>query len=60
MKIGELARRSGLTPSRIRFYERIGLLKTVDRQSNGYRTYPQQAVMILNCPGFCGDVFYLI
>ena len=47
MKIGELARLSGLTPSRIRFYERIGLLKTVDRQSNGYRTYPQQAIMIL-------------
>lgn len=47
MKIGELARLSGLTTSRIRFYERIGLLKTVDRQSNGYRTYPQQAVMIL-------------
>lgn len=47
MKIGELARLSGLTPSRIRFYERIGLLKTVDRQPNGYRTYSQQAVMIL-------------
>ncbi|WP_242402411.1 MerR family transcriptional regulator [Komagataeibacter kakiaceti] len=47
MKIGELAHLSGLTPSRIRFYERIGLLKTVDRRPNGYRTYPQQAVMIL-------------
>ncbi|AXY21137.1 Mercuric resistance operon regulatory protein [Komagataeibacter saccharivorans] len=47
MKIGELARQSGLTASRIRFYERIGLLKTVDRRSNGYRTYPPQAALIL-------------
>ncbi len=34
MKIGELAKRSGLAASRIRFYESIGLLKTVDRRSN--------------------------
>ncbi|WP_225197520.1 MerR family transcriptional regulator [Gluconobacter oxydans] len=48
MKIGELAQQSGLTPSRIRFYERIGLLKMVGRRPNGYRTYPPQAVMILS------------
>lgn len=36
MKIGELAQQTGLTTSKIRFYERIGLLKTVDRRSNGY------------------------
>ncbi|MBB2203427.1 MerR family transcriptional regulator [Gluconacetobacter takamatsuzukensis] len=47
MKIGELAHRSGLTPSRIRFYERIGLLKAVDRKANGYRSYPAEAVTIL-------------
>ncbi|GBR08618.1 MerR family transcriptional regulator [Gluconacetobacter liquefaciens] len=47
MKIGELANRSGLTPSRIRFYERIGLLKAVDRKANGYRSYPAEAVTIL-------------
>lgn len=47
MKIGELARQTGLTTSKIRFYERIGLLKTVDRRSNGYRTYPPQAVLLL-------------
>lgn len=48
MKIGELAKRSGLAASRIRFYERIGLLKTVDRRSNGYRTYPPEAATILD------------
>lgn len=47
MRIGELARKSGLATSRIRFYERIGLLKAVDRRSNGYRTYSSQAVTIL-------------
>eukprot|EP00003_Mantamonas_plastica_P030100 TRINITY_DN7323_c0_g1_i1.p2 TRINITY_DN7323_c0_g1~~TRINITY_DN7323_c0_g1_i1.p2 ORF type:complete len:144 (-),score=0.36 TRINITY_DN7323_c0_g1_i1:565-996(-) len=47
MKIGELADISGLAPSRIRFYERIGLLRTVDRQANGYRSYPPEAVTML-------------
>jgi len=47
MKIGELAQRTGLAPSRIRFYERIGLLKAVERQANGYRSYPADAVLVL-------------
>lgn len=47
MKIGELAERTGLTTSRIRFYERIGLLKSVERQNNGYRSYPDDAVLVL-------------
>lgn len=48
MKIGELAKRSGLTQSRIRFYESIGLLKTVERRPNGYRTYPPEAAVVLD------------
>ena len=47
MKIGELATRSGLSQSRIRFYEKIGLLKAVDRRSNGYRVYPKDALVVL-------------
>lgn len=47
MKIGELAERTGLAPSRIRFYERIGLLRAVERQANGYRRYPAEAVLAL-------------
>lgn len=47
MKIGELARLSGLTASRIRFYEASGLLQAVERQANGYRSYPAEALMIL-------------
>lgn len=47
MNIGELAKRTGLTHSRIRFYESAGLLKTVERRPNGYRTYPPEAVLVL-------------
>lgn len=47
MKIGELAERTGLATSRIRFYERIGLLQAVERQENGYRSYPDDAVLAL-------------
>lgn len=47
MKIGELARRSGLATSTIRFYESKGLLRMADRQANGYRAYPPEAVAVL-------------
>jgi DNA-binding transcriptional MerR regulator len=47
MKIGELARRSGLSASRIRFYEAEGLLNLVSRGANGYREYPAEALVIL-------------
>jgi|SRR5450756_78209 len=48
MKIGELARRSGLSTSRIRFYEAKGLLTVVSRKANGYREYPADALVILS------------
>ncbi len=47
MKIGELAKRSGLAPSRIRFYEASGLIAQVQRQANGYREYPPQTLKLL-------------
>lgn len=47
MKIGELAKLSGLAPSRIRFYESSGLIKSVERKANGYRDYGPEAVWIL-------------
>ena len=39
MKIGELARRSGLSAYTIRYYERIGLLPYADRDKAGVRDY---------------------
>ena len=44
MKIGELAKRSGLSTSRIRFYESAGLLQPAARQPNGYREYPSSSL----------------
>jgi DNA-binding transcriptional MerR regulator len=47
VKIGELAKRSGLAASTIRFYESKGLLKPVPRQINGYREYAPEALLLL-------------
>lgn len=42
-KIGELAGRSGLNPSAIRYYERLGLLP-VPHRAGGQRRYPGDAL----------------
>jgi DNA-binding transcriptional MerR regulator len=47
LRIGELARRSGLSTSRIRFYEAKGLINVVSRKANGYREYAADALIIL-------------
>jgi MerR family transcriptional regulator, copper efflux regulator len=47
MRVGELARRSELSTSRIRFYESHGLLPKAERRDNGYRDYPDSAVETL-------------
>lgn len=48
IKIGELAKRTCHAPSKIRFYENIGLLPMVTRSTNGYRTYPPEAETMLH------------
>jgi len=48
MKIGELSKMTGITPSRIRFYEAEGLLPRPVRQGNGYRSYSTDAAALLN------------
>jgi DNA-binding transcriptional MerR regulator len=47
VQIGELAKRTGLSASRIRFYEAQGLIN-VTRQANGYRAYSAEALVALN------------
>ena len=47
MKIGELAERTGLAPSKIRFYEARRLIAPVQRKANGYRDYLPQSVQLL-------------
>lgn len=44
MRIGELSQRSGVSASRIRFYEEQGLLPPADRAQNGYRDYGEAAL----------------
>ncbi|GAA5178669.1 MerR family transcriptional regulator [Rugosimonospora acidiphila] len=43
MRIGELARRTGVSERSLRYYEQQGLL-AADRTSGGQRDYPEQAV----------------
>ncbi|MFM4705122.1 MerR family transcriptional regulator [Aeromonas bivalvium] len=47
MKIGELARQTGMAASAIRFYEARGLLSRVRRGANGYRDYPPETAQLL-------------
>ncbi|MGZ6259163.1 MAG: MerR family transcriptional regulator [Candidatus Limnocylindrales bacterium] len=41
MNVSELARRAGVAPGTIRFYERAGVLPDAQRQANGYRRYDE-------------------
>jgi DNA-binding transcriptional MerR regulator len=43
MRIGELARATGISTQAIRFYEREGLLPPARRGANGYRCYDSTA-----------------
>lgn len=43
MRIGELARRTGVSERSLRYYEAQGLL-TADRTPGGHREYPESAV----------------
>lgn len=60
MLIGELGRRSGLTPDTIRFYEKMGLLdaRHMTRKDNNYKDYGPEAlerlrlVSHVKCSGF--------
>ena len=47
MRIGELARKSGATPSTLRYYEEAGLLPEPGRTAGGYRNYTPDAIGIV-------------
>ena len=44
MKIGELARATGLSPKTICFYEAEGLVRDPERTTSGYRSYRREDV----------------
>lgn len=47
LKIGEAARRTGVSAKMIRHYESLGLLPPVARRDNGYRMYSAQDLRVL-------------
>lgn len=47
-RIGELARKAGVTTRTVRYYEALGLLKTQDRQEGGQRYYTDADLVYLN------------
>ena len=51
MKIGNLAKKSGLSAHTLRYYERIGLMPYADRDRSGQRDYDES---ILNWIEFLG------
>jgi len=44
MHIGEIAKRFGLNPRTIRYYETIGVLPKAERTESGYRLYAEDAI----------------
>lgn len=47
MTIGQLARRVGVRPSAVRYYEAHGVLRPPARSANEYRLYGSDAVALL-------------
>ena len=48
MKIGEIASAAGVSTSRIRFYEKRGIIPPAIRDDNGYRDYSPDLIGQLN------------
>ena len=44
LKIGQLAKPTGVLPSTINFYTNVGLLRAAERSQGGYRLYEGSAV----------------
>ena len=44
LRIADVARRSGFTPTALRYYEEIGLLPAPERSSGGYRIYDDRTL----------------
>ncbi len=53
MRIGELAKATGIDVETLRYYERVGLVQRPARQANGYRAYGQDAIERANFIRHC-------
>lgn len=47
MNIGELAEKAGISTHTIRYYEKIGILRSIKRSPSGYRKYSKQDLYLL-------------
>lgn len=47
LTIGKLAERTGMSSDTLRYYEKMGLIKTASRSESGYRIYGEDAERIL-------------
>jgi MerR family redox-sensitive transcriptional activator SoxR len=59
MKIGELARRAGLKPSAVRYYEKRGLLAAAYR-TGGQRRFPDEALRRVLLVCFARDMGFTL
>jgi MerR family redox-sensitive transcriptional activator SoxR len=59
MKIGELARRAGVNPSAIRYYEKVGLLAPPQR-AGGQRRYPSETLDRVLLIRFAGEMGFTL
>jgi len=53
MKIGELAKRTGLTADAIRFYEKSGLVRGPARTEGGYREFSRDTIATIEFISHC-------
>ena len=56
LEIGEVARRAGLRPSAVRYYEERGLIEPARRGSGGRRVYGAEAVERLTLIAFAKNI----
>lgn len=47
IRVGEAARRAGVSPKAVRLYEAKGILPPAERTESGYRTYTEHDVEVL-------------
>lgn len=47
LTVGKAAKRAGVSPDTIRYYERLGLLADAERLESGYRVFSMEAVRTL-------------
>lgn len=56
LKIGQVAKQSGLTVETVRYYEKRGLIPEPQRLDSGYRVYPESILTRLNFINRCKDL----